>query len=104
MARAKHRVRSDVLSKMGDGPSKLQAAVQLEVDRSDPAKNEHPRYEWGKGFDHTPLFKAQEEQAKLQAKVNHRRRMDTANASAAGPQHVVLLSRSSTAARWPGGA
>ena len=94
MARAKRRVRSDIVAKMDDGPNRLQAEAQLEADRLDPAKNGHPRYEWGKGFDHTPIFKEQEEQAKSQAKANHRRRMDTANASAAGsPESFMIKSQ-----------
>ena len=91
MARSKRRVRRDAVSKMAEGPTRLAAEAQLEADKSDPVKNKHARYEWGKGFDHTPLFKEQEAQAKLQAKVNHRRRMETANASAAGPPGSFMI-------------
>jgi hypothetical protein len=73
------RVESMASETESEKANRAAASAELDIALGVPRLRQHPKYAWGRGFEHTPDFRKQEKNAAELATLNHRKRMASAN-------------------------
>ena len=84
LERATRRLMSERVESMAsetesEKANRATASAELDIALGVPRLRQHPKYAWGRGFEHTPDFRKQEKNAAELATLNHRKRMASAN-------------------------